>query len=75
MENVDIIYGHLEYLMAICYTLVYLVVICYIFPSIGLMYQEKSGNPERVAEHHQSDIKEATTLKQSTILTSYISMK
>jgi hypothetical protein len=26
--------------------LVYFMVICYIFPRFGMLYQEKSGNPE-----------------------------
>jgi hypothetical protein len=48
MENTGIIYGHLEHLTAIWYTLWpfgilngYLVY----FPSIGKLSEEKSGNP------------------------------
>jgi ABC-type polysaccharide/polyol phosphate export permease len=50
MENVGMIYEHMEYLGAIWYTygpLVHLVVIWYIFPIIGILCQEKSGNPAR----------------------------
>jgi hypothetical protein len=48
MENVCILYGHLEYLTAIRYMLrpiSNLVVIWYIFPRFGILYREKSGNP------------------------------
>jgi hypothetical protein len=38
-----ILYGHLKYFMAL--HMVYLVVIWYIFPTIGMLYQEKSGKP------------------------------
>jgi hypothetical protein len=43
-------YGHLVYITAIWYILfdhlVYFVVIWYIFPHFGMLYKEKSGNPE-----------------------------
>jgi hypothetical protein len=48
LENVDIFYGHLEYLrtFGIFYEhLVHFVFIWYIFSGFGIMYQEKSGNP------------------------------
>jgi hypothetical protein len=35
LQPIDIFYGHL----------VYFVVICYIFPHVGILYEEKSGNP------------------------------
>jgi hypothetical protein len=37
MEDVGIFYGHLQQL--------YFLVIRYIFPRFGMLYQEKSGNP------------------------------
>jgi hypothetical protein len=40
-------YGHLMNFVAI---LVYFVVIWYIFPRFGIFYQEKSGNPGRMAK-------------------------
>jgi hypothetical protein len=53
--NVGIFYGHLEYFMAIWKILwpsglifgrlVYLVIICYIFPNLVCLDQDKSGNP------------------------------
>jgi hypothetical protein len=36
LRHLEIFYGHL----------VYFVVIWYIFPSFGILYQEKSGNPD-----------------------------
>jgi hypothetical protein len=48
MENVGIFYGHLEYISAIRYILWpfgYLVVIWYISPHFGLLYQGRSSNP------------------------------
>jgi hypothetical protein len=51
LENVDIFYGHLEYLMDIwdilhmTIHLVHFVFIWYIFSSFGIMHQEKAGNP------------------------------
>jgi hypothetical protein len=48
MENVDIIYGHLEYLTAFWYALwpcgIFSGHLKY-FPSIGMLYQYKSFNP------------------------------
>jgi hypothetical protein len=48
MGDVGIFYGHLVYFRALeifyCH-LVYFVVIWYIFPRFGMLYQEKSGNP------------------------------
>jgi hypothetical protein len=55
IENIIILYGHLEYTTAIWnilrpfgifYGHWYLVVIWYIYPHFGMLYQEKSGNPE-----------------------------
>jgi hypothetical protein len=51
MKNVVIIYGHLEYITVIWHILwpfVNLLVIWYTFPSFGLLYHEKSGNPVKV---------------------------
>jgi hypothetical protein len=48
MENVGIFYGHLECFPAILYILWpfgKVVVIWYIFPRFGILYQEKSGDP------------------------------
>jgi hypothetical protein len=48
MENVGIFYDHLVYFTAmgnILWPLVNFVVIWYIFPRFGILYQEKSGNP------------------------------
>jgi hypothetical protein len=59
MEDEGILYGNFvyftsiwySYFMAIWYSykikaiLVYFIPIWYIFPSLGLLYQEKSGNP------------------------------
>jgi hypothetical protein len=46
MEDVDIFYGHIVYLVYILYGhLVYFVKIWYIFPRFALLYKEKSGNP------------------------------
>jgi hypothetical protein len=48
MENVGIFYGHLKYITAIWYILWpfdKLVIIWYISPRLGILYQEKSGNP------------------------------
>jgi hypothetical protein len=48
MENVGIVYGHLEYIKAIWYilwALVNLVLIWYILHRFGILCQEKSGNP------------------------------
>jgi K+-transporting ATPase A subunit len=45
MENVSIFYGHLVNFTAIRYVLVYFMLIWYIFPRFGMLYQEKSGNP------------------------------
>jgi hypothetical protein len=47
-ENLGMFYDHLVYLqpLEIFYGhLVYFVVIWYIFPRFGILYQEKSGNP------------------------------
>jgi hypothetical protein len=43
---VCIFYGHLEYFTA-SQVLGNVVVIWYIFPRFGILYQEKSGNPVR----------------------------
>jgi hypothetical protein len=48
MENVGVFYGHLEYFMAIWYTLWsfgHVVIIWYIFHRFGILCQENSGNP------------------------------
>jgi hypothetical protein len=47
MVNVGMFYDHLEYFMAIGIygRLVLFVVICYIFPNLECLDQEKSGNP------------------------------
>jgi hypothetical protein len=48
MENVATFYAHLEYTTAIWYILWpfgNLVVIWFIFPRFGILYQVKSGNP------------------------------
>jgi hypothetical protein len=49
LENVGIIYGHLEFFMNIWdYDhSVHFVSIWYIFSSFGIMHQEKSGNPDK----------------------------
>jgi hypothetical protein len=50
VENVRICYSLLEYITAIWYTLWpfgTLLVIWFIFPRFGILYQEKSGNPAR----------------------------
>jgi hypothetical protein len=49
IENVRIFYGNLEYIAA--FGTFYsqfgnLVVIWYIFPRFGILYQEKSGSPD-----------------------------
>jgi hypothetical protein len=49
METVGIFYVHLEYCTVIWYILWPLgnvVVIWYIFPCLGILCQEKSGNPD-----------------------------
>jgi hypothetical protein len=43
MEDVGVFYRHLVYFLTIWYR--YHVVIWYIFPLFGILYQEKSGNP------------------------------
>jgi hypothetical protein len=51
MENVDtyIFYGRLKYFTAACDILwpfgTYIAVIWYNFPFLGIMFQQKSGNP------------------------------
>jgi hypothetical protein len=48
MENIWYILCHSEYFTAICFTLWpfgNLVVILYMTPRFGVVYQEKSGNP------------------------------
>jgi hypothetical protein len=54
MENVGIFYGHLECNSAIWYMLWpfgKLVIIWYISPRFGILYQEKSGNPGDTTKH------------------------
>jgi hypothetical protein len=49
MEEVGIFYVHLVYFMAIWYSLCFLVSFIgfwYIYFHFGVLYQEKSGNPE-----------------------------
>jgi hypothetical protein len=41
-----LICGHLKYFYG---HVVYLVIIWYIFPRFGMLYQEKSGNPDTLA--------------------------
>jgi hypothetical protein len=51
MENAGIFYGHLEYFTVVWYILWpfgNVVVIWYIFPRLGILCQEKSGNPGRM---------------------------
>jgi hypothetical protein len=48
MGDVGIFYGHLVHFTVFCYTFGHLdkfVVIWYIFPGFGILYQEKYGNP------------------------------
>jgi hypothetical protein len=40
MEDVGLFYSYLVY-----FTVIYFVVILVYFPSFGMLYQEKSGNP------------------------------
>jgi hypothetical protein len=47
MEDVFIIYGHLVYFTAISYIL-WIFANLYIFPHVGILYKEKSGNPVAV---------------------------
>jgi hypothetical protein len=52
MEEVGVFYGHLVYfiIFGIFYGhLVYFVVIWYIYPRFGMLYHEKSGNPDVLA--------------------------
>jgi hypothetical protein len=44
MEDVGIFYAHLVYFTAVWY--MYIMSIWYIFPHFGMLYQEKSGNPD-----------------------------
>jgi hypothetical protein len=51
MENVGIFYDHLVYFMAIGNTLWPIGIFCghlVYFPCFGMLYEEKSGNPETV---------------------------
>jgi hypothetical protein len=55
MEDVGIFYGHLFYLLLFgifCDLFVYFIVIWYIFPRFGTLYQDKSGNP--VVDEHST---------------------
>jgi hypothetical protein len=48
LENVNIFYGHLEYfaeIWEVLWPFGKFVLIWYIFPVFGIVYQEKSGNP------------------------------
>jgi hypothetical protein len=49
MENIGMFYGHVEYILAIWYIIWpmgNLVVFWYIFSLFGILYHEKSGNPD-----------------------------
>jgi hypothetical protein len=46
MEDVGIIYGHLVYFAAISYLMWILWSFHIFFPRFGILYREKSGNPE-----------------------------
>jgi hypothetical protein len=46
LENVDITYDHLDFLQIFYDHLVHFVFIWYIFSGFGIMYPEKSGNPD-----------------------------
>jgi hypothetical protein len=47
MVIVGIFYDHLKYFMAILYNLWPFGIVCYIFPNLECLDQEKSGNPVR----------------------------
>jgi hypothetical protein len=51
MENAGIFYGNLEYFTEIWWILrpIGNVVIWYIFPRFGILYQEKAGNPDALS--------------------------
>jgi hypothetical protein len=40
--------GNLAYLMVIVIWYTYFEVVLYIFPHFGMLYQEKSGNPDQI---------------------------
>jgi hypothetical protein len=76
MENVALYSGHFEYFMTIGY--IYwafgnFVVIWYIFPRFGILYQEKSGNPalhdkfrlkpEKIMDHGSPSLISSTVIK------------
>jgi hypothetical protein len=50
MENVGIFYGPFVYFTALWFFLyghlVFFMAIWYIFPSFGILYKDKSGNPD-----------------------------
>jgi hypothetical protein len=53
MEYVSLFHGHLVYFMAfldIYAYLVFFMVIWYIFPCVGILYNEKSGNPGSLSQ-------------------------
>jgi hypothetical protein len=52
MENVSSFYGYLEYIIAMWYVLGpfdNLLIIWYIFPRFGMLFQEQSGTPDALA--------------------------
>jgi hypothetical protein len=63
-EDVGLFCGHLANFKSICYILwpfvifcghlLYFVAIWYIFPRFGMLYQEKSGNPEAKQRNSQT---------------------
>jgi hypothetical protein len=55
MNNVGIFYGQLVHFGKFYRHLVYFVFICYILSRFGMLYHEKSGNPE--------DLKKYLTMK------------
>jgi hypothetical protein len=52
MENV--VYGHLEYFMAICQSCG--ILLCILFPRFGVYYLEKSGNPDKGEQRYLKTI-------------------
>jgi hypothetical protein len=50
MEDVGIFYGHLVHFTVFCYILLTFGIVCGIlvyFSRFGILYQEKSGNPDQ----------------------------
>jgi hypothetical protein len=61
MEDVGLFIGHLVYFTAVWYMYVY-VVIRFVFPCFGMLYQEKSGNPGALWYLHRQKVKNVTML-------------